>query len=110
MSHIRKIPYHTCNVSTHAHHSTSVFTCAIPPFNNTAAVLDPKLVAFGRDVATLYFCRKDHWYVTVYKNVITSIMTTMFLGVRAGQFNLVYTKSQLPDFILTQSREKRTCL
>lgn len=65
-------------MSTHAHHSTPVFTCAIPPFNDNVAKLDPKFVAFGKDVATLYFCRKDHWYVTAYKNVITSIMTIMF--------------------------------
>lgn len=105
MSHIGKTPYHTCNVSTRANHSTSVTTCAISPFKDTFAVLDPKLMALGRDVATLYFCRTDHWYAIAYKDVITSIMTTMFLGVRADQFRLVYTKNQLPDFILTQSRE-----
>lgn len=98
------VPYHAGNIGTGTYHAISCFAFTIPRLHHSFSVLNPTVVYFCRNVATLNACT-DIFNIFIYMNLVVSVFINMLISIAPGHFYLISSECCLTNFFFRELRE-----
>ena len=91
MSSIWQIPHYTADVTTHSNNSCASFTLAVPAIDHSIIVSNPAFILLSWYVPALNFGAHQSRNTITNQNVEPPIYVKVFLRVKLGHAELVYT-------------------